>query len=139
MDVSELVNSKVTEAVIGSFYHVYNSLGVGFLERVYENAMAVSLRKQGVEVRTQFPIKVRFEGFVVGEYKADLLVANCVIVELKKAATTIDAHEAQLINYLRATPIEVGLLLNFGPKPEFRRKIYLNENKPHLKLSSPPQ
>ncbi len=137
MGVDKLVNADVTEAVIGSFYHVYNSLGVGFLEKVYEDSMAVVLRKQGMEVQTQFPIKVRFEGEIVGEYRADLLVANCVIVELKAADMTIDAHEAQLINYLRATPIEVGLLLNFGPKPEFRRRIYLNENKPHLRLSGP--
>ena len=137
MDKDELLHSDITEAIIEAFYHVYNSLGVGFLEKVYENAMAVTLRKQGLDVRTQFPIHVRFEGEVVGKYSADLLVANCVIVELKRADLTVDAHEAQLANYLKATPIEVGLLLNFGTKPTFRRRIYLNDKKPHLKLTSP--
>jgi GxxExxY protein len=136
MENNKLLHADVTEAIIGAFYHVYNSLGVGFLEMVYRNAMAVSLRKQGFDVKTEFQIRVRFEGEVVGRYSADLLVADCVIVEIKRADLTIDAHEAQLANYLKATPIEVGLLLNFGPKPEFRRRLYLNEKKPHLKIMS---
>jgi len=138
MDNHELLHADVTEAIIGTFYHVSNSLGVGFLEKVYQNAMAVSLRKQGLDVKKEFPIKVRFEGEVVGEYKADLLVANCVIVEIKRADLTIDAHEAQLANYLKATPIEVGLLLHFGASPKFRRRLYLNDKKPHLKLAPHP-
>jgi GxxExxY protein len=137
MDNEELLHGDVTEAIIGEFYHVYNSLGVGFLEKVYRNALAVSLRKQGLDVKTVFPIRVRFEGEVVGKYSADLLVANCVIVEIKRADITIDAHEAQLANYLKATHIEVGLLLHFGNKSHFRRRLYLNDKKPHLKISSP--
>lgn len=133
----QLLHGDVTEAIIGAFYHVYNSLGVGFLEKVYQNALAVTLRKQGFDVKTELPIRVRFEGEVVGKYSADLLVANCVIVEIKRADLTIDAHEAQLANYLKATHIEVGLLLHFGAKPHFRRRIYLNDKKPHLTLTSP--
>ena len=138
MENAKLLHADVTEAIIGAFYHVYNSLGVGFLEMVYRNAMAVSLRKQGFDVKTEFKIRVRFEGEIVGNYSADLLVADCVIVEIKRADVTIDAHEAQLANYLKATPIEVGLVLNFGPKPEFRRRLYLNDKKPHLKVTSTP-
>lgn len=133
----ELLHAEVTEAIIGAFYHVYNSLGAGFLEKVYQNALAVTLRKRGFAVKIEFPIRVRFEGEVVGKYSADLLVANCVIVEIKRADLTIDAHEAQLANYLKATHVEVGLLLHFGTNPHFRRRIYLNDKKPHLKLTSP--
>ncbi|MGD9855219.1 MAG: GxxExxY protein [Planctomycetaceae bacterium] len=138
MENDELLHAEVTEAIIGAFFHVYNSLGVGFLEKVYQNAMAVSLRKQGFDVKTEFPIHVRFEGEIVGKYSADLLVANCVIVEIKRSELTIDAHEAQLANYLKATHVEVGLLLHFGNKPSFRRRIYMNDKKPHLKITSVP-
>ena len=137
MAEQSLLHADVTEAIIGAFYHVYNSLGVGFLEKVYQNALAVRLRKEGFEVRTEYSIQVRFEGEVVGQYRADLLVANCVIVEIKRADLTIDAHEAQLANCLKATPIEVGLLLHFGSTPRFRRRLYLNDKKPHLKLAFP--
>ncbi len=136
MAEQELLHADVTEAIIGAFYHVYNSLGVGFLEKVYQNALAVRLRKDGFDVKTEYPIQVRFEGEVVGQYRADLLVANCVIVEIKRSDLTSDAHEAQLANYLKATPIEVGLLLHFGSTPKFRRRLYLNDKKPHLKITS---
>jgi GxxExxY protein len=104
-------------------------LGFGFLEKVYENALVIALRQMEVTVEQQAKIPVYFAGQIVGEYNADLLVENCVIVELKAVQRIAPEHEAQLLNYLRATPYEVGLLLNFGPKPEFRRKAFSNDRK----------
>jgi GxxExxY protein len=117
-------HAELTGRIINAFYHVYNCLGYGFLEAVYGNALAHELRKRGFEVRQQAPIEVRYDGEVVGQYFADLLVNGAVIVELKAASEITDAHQAQLLNYLKATGVEVGLLLNFGPKPGMRRKIY---------------
>jgi GxxExxY protein len=117
-----VLHADLTEQVIGAFYNVYNKLGHGFLERVYENSLAIALRRVGLEVVQQAPISVRFDGEVVGEYFADLLVNRVVIVEIKAAEKLCEAHEAQLLNYLKATGIEVGLLLNFGPSPEVKRK-----------------
>ncbi|WP_165774536.1 GxxExxY protein [Candidatus Viridilinea mediisalina] len=119
-----LKHHDLTDAVINAFYHVYNTLGSGFLEKVYENALVYELRKRGYTVAQQLPIKVLYDGHVVGDYYADLVVNNCVILELKAVATITTDHEAQLLNYLRATRYEVGLLLNFGPKPQVKRKIY---------------
>lgn len=130
--MSELKHSEITGEIIRSFYQVYNSLGYGFLEKVYENSLALELRDSGLSVIQQKPISVFYRGVVVGEYFADLLVADVVLVELKVASKIIEAHEAQLLNYLRATNMEVGLLLNFGEKPEHKRKIYTNDNKPLL-------
>lgn len=125
----EYLHKDVTSEIINAFYHVYNTLGYGFLERVYQNALAVTLRKRGLEVEVRLPVDVHFEGVVVGKYFADLLVDRCVIIELKSAETLCEANEAQLLNYLRATDIEVGLLLNFGPKPQVKRKIFPNSRK----------
>jgi GxxExxY protein len=125
----DLLHADVTGLILKAFYHVYNALGYGFLEKVYENAMLRTLQKWGIEVAQQVPIKVYFEGEEVGEYFADLIVAGCVIIELKAAEGLVSAHEAQLLNYLKATNIEVGLLLNFGEKPQFRRKVFANERK----------
>lgn len=119
-----LIHRELTSKIISCFYKVYNTLGYGFLERVYENAMRVELERQGLAVAAQVPIRVYYEGVVVGDYVADLCVENAVIVELKAASKLEKAHEAQLMNYLRATGMEVGLLLNFGPKAEFLRRIY---------------
>ena len=118
-----LLHSDLTGQIIEGFYHVYNTLGAGFLEKVYESALAVALRKKGLEVEAQFPTSVIFEDVEVGQYFADLVVARTVIVEVKAAEAICGAHEAQLLNYLRATRFPVGLLLNFGRKPEFRRKV----------------
>ncbi len=115
---------ELTGEIINAFYAVYNQLGYGFLERVYENALAHELRERGHHVIQQAPIKVRYDNVIVDEYFADMLVDGNVIVELKTAERISDAHAAQLLNYLKATALEVGLLLNFGPKPEFRRKIF---------------
>src|SRR5262245_33020471 len=119
-----LLHADVSEQIIKSYYHVYNTLGYGFLEKVYENSLCIALRGAGLRVEQQVPITVRFEGEVVGEYFADLLVAGVIIIELKAAKTIGPEHETQLINYLRATGHSVGLLLNFGPKAEFRRKVF---------------
>jgi GxxExxY protein len=129
MQNDKLLHADVTDRILRAFYHVYNTLGYGFLEKVYENALRKTLDKWGIEVAQQVPIKVYFEGEEVGEYFADLVVADCVIIELKAAEGLASAHEAQLLNYLKATNIEVGLLLNFGEKPQFRRKVFANERK----------
>ncbi len=122
-------HQEITEKIIGVFYEVYNELGGGFLESVYEQSMAIALSEAGLLVVRQAPITVHFRGQVVGDFRADLLVNNQVIVELKAARAIERVFEAQLMNYLRATNIEVGLLMNFGPKPEFKRFIYDNERK----------
>ena len=124
-----MLHEEVTGAIIKAFYTVYNTLGYGFLEKVYENALLHELTKLGLEVDQQMPIKVHYDGCLVGEYFADLVVEGCVIVEIKAAESLHPAHTAQLLNYLKATDIEVGLLLNFGPKPEFARRIFTNDRK----------
>jgi len=120
---------EITEKIIGIFYEVYNEIGNGFLESVYEQSMAIALSEAGLQVVRQAPITVHFRGQVVGDFRTDLLVNNQVIVELKAARAIEQAFEAQVMNYLRATQVEVGLLMNFGPKPEFKRFIYDNERK----------
>lgn len=117
-----MLHANLTEQVIGAFYNVYNELGHGFLERVYENSLSIALRRAGLEVVQQAPISVRFDGEVIGEYFADLQVNRVIIIEIKAVEKLCEAHEAQLLNYLKATSIEVGLLLNFGPFPEMKRK-----------------
>jgi GxxExxY protein len=119
-----MLHSNLTNKIISAYFKVYNTLGYGFLEKVYENAMAVELRKEGLKCLQQQNIKVHYDGIVVGHYFADLLVEDVVLVELKAATALCEEHEAQLINYLKATNIEVGLLLNFGKKPGFKRKIF---------------
>ncbi len=125
-------HKDVTDLIIRAFYAVYNSLGYGFSEKVYENAMVIELRKLGLKVVSQARIVVFYEGQQVGQYNADLLVKDAVIVELKAARVLASQNEAQLLNYLKATTHEVGLLLNFGPQPEIKRKIYDNERKGSL-------
>jgi GxxExxY protein len=117
-------HSELTSAIIGAFYDVYNELGYGFLEKVYENALTHELRKRGYHVQQQEAIDVTYDDLLVGHYYADILVNGVVILELKAAKAIIEEHEAQLLNYLKATEIEVVLLLNFGPKPEFKRRIF---------------
>ncbi|MBN2008010.1 GxxExxY protein [candidate division KSB1 bacterium] len=124
-----MLHENITEKIIKAFYKVNNSLGFGFLEKVYENAMVIELKKVGCNVQQQKNIKVFYETEEVGDYYADLLVDDSVIVELKAAKNLCEEHEAQLINYLKATHIEVGLLLNFGTKAEFKRKIFTNDRK----------
>jgi len=127
--MDNLLHSDITGETIKAFYKVYNTLGYGFLEKVYENAMAFELEDNGLFVQTQLPIKVFYNGREAGEYFADLVVENKVILEIKTAAAIDKAHEAQLLNYLKATEMEVGLILNFGQKAEYRRKVFANQKK----------
>ena len=124
--MEEYLHQELTSKIIHCFYKVYNTLGYGFLEKVYENALMFELTKNGLFVERQKPIKVHYEDKLVGEYFADLIVDNKIILELKALESLIEEHELQLINYLKATDIELGLLLNFGKKPEVRRKIFSN-------------
>jgi len=117
-------HSALTSAIIGAFYDVYNELGYGFLEKVYENSLTHELKKRGLHVQQQAPIKVYYDELLVGQYFADLLVNEAVIIELKAAESIAEEHEAQLLNYLKATDIDVGLILNFGPKPQVMRKVF---------------
>lgn len=125
----EYLHKELTAEIINRFYKVYNTLGYGFLEKVYEKALKYELEKAGLHVERQKPINVYYETELVGEYFADLLVENKVIIELKATETICEEHENQLINYLKATDIEVGLLVNFGKRPEIKRKIFSNKNK----------
>jgi GxxExxY protein len=120
-------HKELTSEIIRCFYDVYNELGYGFLEKVYENALKHELEKKGFLVEKQKPIKVYYDNVLVGEYFADLIVDDSVIIELKAAEILCEEHELQIVNYLKATEIEVGLLLNFGKKPEIRRKIFTNK------------
>ena len=114
----------MTRRIIGCAYRVYNRLGSGFLESVYEKCRLIELRKLGIDAIAQHPITVLYEGEVVGSFTADLFVAGLVIIELKAVRTVLPVHEVQLVNYLRATGIEIGLLVNFGDKGvEVRRKL----------------
>ncbi len=122
-------HDDITEKIIEAFFRVYNSLGYGFLEKVYENALMLELKKMGLSALAQFPIRVMYAGESVGEYFADILVENRVIIEIKAARMIGPDHEAQLLNYLKATSTEVGLILNLGPKAEFKRKIFDNFRK----------
>lgn len=122
-------HEELTKKIIACFYTVYNALGYGFLESVYLNALAIELRKQGFRVICQQPFTVYYEGQVVGEFVADMVVDELVVLELKAVQTLMPAHENQLLNYLNASRYEVGLLLNFGPTPQLKRKVYDNERK----------
>jgi len=122
-------HSELTEQIIGAFYAVYSALGYGFLENVYVKALMIELKSRGMNVPDRFPIQVYYAGQLVGEYFADLVVNELVILEIKAAKSLVAEHEAQLLNYLKATPYEVGLLLNFGPKPETKRRSFDNNRK----------
>jgi GxxExxY protein len=124
-----LKHSELTDKIIGLFYDVYNELGHGFLESTYAEALMVALQDSGLIAAREVPVPVWFRGRKVGQYYADLIVEGVVPLELKAARTLESAHEAQLLHYLRATEIEVGLLLNFGVRPQFRRLLFDNERK----------
>ncbi len=122
-------HSDITGLIIKAFYNVYNQLGHGFLEKVYENALLIELRKLGLVCIAQYPVEVFYDNTKVGFYIADIIVNGSVIIEAKAADAICEEHEAQLTNYLRATDIEVGILLNFGKKAEFKRKVFSLEYK----------
>ena len=125
-----MLHETITEQIIGGFYDVHHELGHGFLESVYEGAMVVALERRGLRVVRQAPIVVYYSGHAVGDFRADLLVENRVIVELKACRALEPIHEAQVLNYLRATVLEVSLILHFSFKPVFRRLILTNDRKP---------
>lgn len=116
--------TEITEKIIGAAYKVYNTLGFGFLEKIYEKALVIEMKKMGLDVKTQEPIKVLYEGVAVGDYVADIVINGKIIVEAKAVKSLEEIHEVQLVNYLKATKIEVGLLINFGRKIEIKRKIF---------------
>jgi GxxExxY protein len=125
-----LLYQETTDLIIKCFYKVYNEPGFGFLEKVYENAMLIELRANGLIASKQVPVEVFYEGILVGSYFADIIVEDKIIIELKAGeGLLVEEHELQLINYLKATKMEVGLLLFFGKKPQFKRKIFTNNNK----------
>ena len=126
---NKLLHSELTEKVIGCFYEVYNDLGVGFMESVYENALSVALAEAGFKVGWQVPIAVWYRGVQVGEFRADLVVNDVVLLELKTAKSIDFAFEKQILNYLRATNLEIGLILNFGSSPQFKRFVFENPKK----------
>lgn len=127
--VEEGKYKELTEQIIKAFYDVYNELGYGFLEKVYQNSLYIELKSRGFNVEPQKQIKVHFKGYEVGEYYPDLILNDVVILELKAAECIVEEFENQILNYLRATNIEIGLLLNFGKKPEIKRKVFANLNK----------
>ena len=120
-------HSEITGLILKAFFKVYNTLGYGFLEKVYENAMLIELRKLGLKCSNQLPVEVFYDDQIVGDYIADILVEELVIVELKAIETLAPIHETILVNYLKGTELEVGLLLNFGPKPQYKRRVLTNE------------
>lgn len=125
----EYLHSDMTGEILNAFYDVYNELGYGFLERVYKNALYKELKKRGFDCSIERSIPVYYQGEIVGDYFADIIVDNTIILELKAVKTILPEHEAQLMNYLRATDAEVGLLLNFGPEPQKRRIVFTNDKK----------
>lgn len=131
--MTNLLHKSITDAILKAYYNVYNELGSGFLEKVYQNSMFFELKSFGLKVEAQKQIKVYFKNQLVGDFYSDLLIEDKVIVELKATEFLMDIHTAQIINYLKATPIEVGMLLNFGEEPEFKRVIYTNDRKANIK------
>ncbi len=127
--IAILKHAEVTEKIIGVFYDVYNDLGYGFLECVYEESLAIAFQQAGLSANRQVALPVWFRGQKVGDFRVDMLVENCVLLELKSARSLDPAHEAQLLHYLKSTEIEIGMLLNFGTRPQFRRLIFDNERK----------
>ncbi|WP_133527110.1 GxxExxY protein [Flavobacterium sp. 245] len=130
--MADLLHKEISKPILKIFYDVYNELGYGFLEKVYQNAMYFELKAQGYKVEAQKQIKVYFKNQLVGEFYADLLIEDTIIVELKVCEYLISSHIAQLMNYLKSTQIQVGLLLNFGETPEFKRIIYTKNRKQNI-------
>lgn len=131
--MTDLLHKEISKPILKVFYDVYNQLGYGFLEKVYQNAMYFELKSQGYKVEAQKQIEVYFRNQLVGEFYADLLIEDAIIVELKACEHLVNSHIAQLMNYLKATQIEIGLVLNFGETPEFKRLVYTNNRKSNIK------
>ena len=128
----EYLYSDITSEVINAFYEVYNELGSGFLEKVYQNALFNELRLRGILCQKEYPIAVYYKGTRVGDYYADIIIEDKIILELKAVKTILPEHLAQLTNYLRATDAEVGLLLNFGLEPQKKRIVFTNDRKKRI-------
>ena len=124
-----MILKEKSHKILKAFYRVYNTLGYGFLEKVYHNSMMIELGKEGLKCKSQYPVTVYYDDAVVGDYRADILVDDCIILELKASEALCEENDFQLLNYLRGTDIELGFLLNFGKKAEFRRKIFTNDKK----------
>lgn len=129
-------HADVTEAIVRTFLTVYNTLGYGFAEKIYHGSMLIELRRNGLSVCSEQPISVQYRGTVVGEFFADIVVNDCVVIELKAVRELIDEHRAQLLNYLKSSRYEVGMLLNFGKEPQYERKAYENKSKGGLTWTS---
>ena len=127
---------EITRRIVGVFFEVYGELGFGYLESIYKRAMTIALREAGLLVRPEIELNVRFRGRPVGTFRADLLIEEEVLVELKAARSIDSTHIAQLLNYLRCTALETGLILNFGPRPQIRRLIFTNDRKSQVQLDS---
>jgi GxxExxY protein len=127
--MGNLLHRNLSNTILKIYFEVYNELGYGFLEKVYQNAMYFELKSQGYKVEAQKQIKVYYKSQLVGDYFSDLLIEDSIILELKACECLMDEHKAQLLNYLKATELEIGLLLNFGTTPEFKRSIYTNDRK----------
>ena len=127
--MTEILHKELSESILKVFYDVYNELGYGFLEKVYQNAMYLELKSQGFKVEPQKQIKVYYKNELVGDFFADLLINDLIILELKACDSLVKSHYVQTLNYLKATNIEIGLLLNFGEKPEIKRLIFTNNRK----------
>ena len=125
----EYLHSDITSEVLSAFYDVYNELGYGFLEKVYQNALFNELTQRGIHCQKEYPISVYYKGLCVGDYYADIMIENKIILELKAVKSILPEHLAQLNNYLRATDAEVGLLLNFGLEPQKKRIVFTNDRK----------
>jgi GxxExxY protein len=120
----ELKHKELSEKIITSAYNVHKELGYGFLEKVYKNALLVELGEAGVKCTAEFPMKVKYHNIVVGDYFADIITDEKIIIEIKAVSKLESVHEVQLVNYLKATGIEVGLLINFGQSVEIKRRIF---------------
>lgn len=134
--MNNLLHGELTEAAINAFYHVYNTLGYGFLPSVYSKALAITLTKRGFQVSSRVPVKVFFEGEQVGFFYADLIVNGKLVLLVTSTETIASPANSQLINYLRASSQEVGLVLNFGLTAEFSRKVFTNDRKPSLSCTT---
>jgi GxxExxY protein len=128
----ELLHQELTGEILKAFYAIHNRMGFGFAEKIYENSLSIELEEMGHKCVQQHPISVYYKGQIVGQYFADILVDDLIIIELKAAELIVSEHEAQLINYLKATKYEVGMLLNFGAEAKFKRKVFANARKPYL-------
>lgn len=123
-----MLHERITNQIIGAFFEIYRARGYGFLESVYSNSLAVEIGQRGLRVSREIPVQVDWKGVVVGTSRIDLLVQDIVLVEIKTVERIVEAHQRQLVNYLKATELEVGLLLNFGPDPHFIRRVNTNDH-----------